>query len=186
MRIEEVASTTKTQRVSTHSHIKGLGLAEDGTALPMAAGFVGQETAREACGIVVEMIRHAGGLLAARPARRRGARMCLGTRRLFGRRRRRVQQHKSQWPPAGSLQRSPSSPAARPLACAAWQAEKDGGTGAAADGGARHRQDSNGAGHRAGGRREQAAAAAAASLGRVAYSMGVAEGWADAWAPTTP
>lgn len=26
MRIEEVASTTKTQRVSTHSHVKGLGL----------------------------------------------------------------------------------------------------------------------------------------------------------------
>ncbi|GAB4813204.1 hypothetical protein N2152v2_000250 [Parachlorella kessleri] len=57
MRIEEVASTTKAQRVSTHSHIKGLGLAEDGTALPQAAGFVGQEQAREACGLVVDMIR---------------------------------------------------------------------------------------------------------------------------------
>jgi hypothetical protein len=57
MRIEEVASTTKAQRVSTHSHIKGLGLAEDGSALPMAAGFVGQEMAREACGLVVDMIR---------------------------------------------------------------------------------------------------------------------------------
>ncbi len=31
---------------------------EDGTAIPMAAGFVGQEQAREACGIVVDMIRH--------------------------------------------------------------------------------------------------------------------------------
>ncbi|KAL4457291.1 hypothetical protein ABPG75_012156 [Micractinium tetrahymenae] len=57
MRIEEVASTTKTQRVSTHTHIKGLGLADDGTAVAMAAGFVGQETAREAAGIVVDMIR---------------------------------------------------------------------------------------------------------------------------------
>ncbi|KAL4421953.1 hypothetical protein ABPG77_007895 [Micractinium sp. CCAP 211/92] len=57
MRIEEVASTTKTQRVSTHTHIKGLGLADDGTAAAMAAGFVGQETAREAAGIVVDMIR---------------------------------------------------------------------------------------------------------------------------------
>lgn len=57
MRIEEVASTTKAARVSTHSHIKGLGLGPDGAALPMAAGFVGQESAREACGIVVDMIR---------------------------------------------------------------------------------------------------------------------------------
>lgn len=57
MRIEEVASTTKTQRVATHTHIKGLGLADDGTAAPSAAGFVGQEMAREGCGVVVEMIR---------------------------------------------------------------------------------------------------------------------------------
>ena len=57
MRIEEVASTTKSQRVATHTHIKGLGLRDDGTANPMAAGFVGQEQAREACGIVVDMIR---------------------------------------------------------------------------------------------------------------------------------
>jgi RuvB-like protein 1 (pontin 52) len=106
MRIEEVSSTTKKQRVATHTHIKGLGLAEDGTAIPLAAGtvptdstfsqiirslavsgsktvrfssskreqigvhvclpsrahallagFVGQEQAREACGLVVEMIQ---------------------------------------------------------------------------------------------------------------------------------
>ena len=57
MRIEEVASTTKTQRVATHTHIKGLGLKDDGTAHPMAAGFVGQEQAREACGVVVDMIK---------------------------------------------------------------------------------------------------------------------------------
>ena len=57
MRIEEVASTTKPQRVATHTHIKGLGLAPDGKAVPMAAGFVGQEEAREAAGIVVDMIR---------------------------------------------------------------------------------------------------------------------------------
>jgi RuvB-like protein 1 (pontin 52) len=57
MRIEEVASTTKTQRIATHTHIKGLGLQENGEPHPMAAGFVGQEQAREACGIVVGMIR---------------------------------------------------------------------------------------------------------------------------------
>lgn len=56
-----MASTTKTQRVSTHTHIKGLGLADDGTAAAMAAGFVGQETAREAAGIVVDMIRWDAG-----------------------------------------------------------------------------------------------------------------------------
>ena len=57
MRIEEVASTTKSQRVATHTHIKGLGLGDDGIAAVLAAGFVGQEQAREACGVVVDMIR---------------------------------------------------------------------------------------------------------------------------------
>ncbi|DBA98551.1 TPA: RuvB-like protein 1, variant 2 [Trebouxia sp. C0004] len=57
MRIEEVASTTKSQRVATHTHIKGLGLAENGEALQVAAGFVGQEEARMACGVVVDMIK---------------------------------------------------------------------------------------------------------------------------------
>lgn len=57
MKIEEVKSTTKTQRVASHSHIKGLGLKEDGTAEQIANGLVGQEKAREAAGIVVEMIR---------------------------------------------------------------------------------------------------------------------------------
>ena len=56
VRVEEVASTTKRLRVATHTHIKGLGLAE-GAALPAAAGWVGQEQAREACGLVVDMIR---------------------------------------------------------------------------------------------------------------------------------
>ena len=57
MKIEEVASTTKTQRVAVHTHIKGLGLNEEGVALPIAAGLVGQEKAREACGIVVDLIK---------------------------------------------------------------------------------------------------------------------------------
>lgn len=57
MKIEEVQSTTKTQRIATHSHVKGLGLAEDGTALPISAGLVGQEKAREAAGVVVDLIR---------------------------------------------------------------------------------------------------------------------------------
>ncbi|WZN67247.1 RuvB-like DNA helicase [Chloropicon roscoffensis] len=59
MRIEEVESTTRSQRIATHTHIKGLGLAEDGEPIAdaVAGGFVGQDAAREACGLVVEMIR---------------------------------------------------------------------------------------------------------------------------------
>ena len=47
MKIEEVKSTTKTQRIAAHSHVKGLGLDENGIALPISAGLVGQEAARE-------------------------------------------------------------------------------------------------------------------------------------------
>lgn len=47
MKIEEVKSTTKTERVASHSHVKGLGLNEAGEADPVAAGFIGQEKARE-------------------------------------------------------------------------------------------------------------------------------------------
>lgn len=57
MKIEEVQSTTKKARIATHTHIKGLGLTEGGSASNVAAGFVGQEQAREACGIIVDMIR---------------------------------------------------------------------------------------------------------------------------------
>ena len=47
MKIETVRSTTKTQRIASHSHVKGLGLNEDGTASPVAGGMVGQLEARE-------------------------------------------------------------------------------------------------------------------------------------------
>ena len=47
MKIEEVKSTTKTQRIAAHSHIKGLGLDEKGYAIQNSAGLVGQELARE-------------------------------------------------------------------------------------------------------------------------------------------
>ena len=57
MKIEEVESTTKTQRLASHSHVKGLGLSEEGTAVDMAGGLVGQEIAREAAGIILELIR---------------------------------------------------------------------------------------------------------------------------------
>ncbi|CAL9067069.1 unnamed protein product [Musa banksii] len=57
MRIEEVQSASKKQRIATHTHIKGLGLDVNGNAISLSAGFVGQMAAREAAGIVVDMIR---------------------------------------------------------------------------------------------------------------------------------
>lgn len=47
MKIEEVKSTTKAQRIAAHSHVKGLGLDENGIAIKVAAGLVGQTAARE-------------------------------------------------------------------------------------------------------------------------------------------
>jgi len=53
-----VKSTSKTSRVSAHTHIKGLGLdPETGIANPVGCGLVGQEKAREACGVVVDLIK---------------------------------------------------------------------------------------------------------------------------------
>ena len=43
MKIEEVKSTAKTQRISSHSHVKGLGLDDSGLAKQAASGLVGQE-----------------------------------------------------------------------------------------------------------------------------------------------
>jgi len=57
MKIEEVKSTTKAQRVAVHTHVKGLGLDDEGNAVQCASGLCGQEKAREAAGVVVEMIR---------------------------------------------------------------------------------------------------------------------------------
>ncbi|XP_047318762.1 ruvB-like protein 1 [Impatiens glandulifera] len=56
-KIEEVQSQTKKERIATHTHIKGLGLDVNGRSIPLAAGFVGQSAAREASGLVVDMIR---------------------------------------------------------------------------------------------------------------------------------
>jgi len=58
MKIEEVQSTSKATRVSAHTHIKGLGLdPQTGVAASIGSGLVGQEKAREACGLVVDLIR---------------------------------------------------------------------------------------------------------------------------------
>jgi RuvB-like protein 1 len=47
MRISEVKSTTREQRIAPHTHIKGLGLNDEGRAYQQSDGFVGQSSARE-------------------------------------------------------------------------------------------------------------------------------------------
>jgi RuvB-like protein 1 (pontin 52) len=49
MKIEEIKPTPKTKRIAAHTHIKGLGLREDGTAIKdsLAYGIIGQTAARE-------------------------------------------------------------------------------------------------------------------------------------------
>lgn len=58
-------------RVGAHSHVKGLGLRSDGVAEPVHRGLVGQVKAREAAGLIVDLIkmkRMAGkGILLAGP-----------------------------------------------------------------------------------------------------------------------
>ncbi|EJD00718.1 RuvB-like helicase 1 [Fomitiporia mediterranea MF3/22] len=51
------SSSARASRIASHSHIKGLGLTNDGTAAGDAAGFIGQTNAREACGVVVDLIK---------------------------------------------------------------------------------------------------------------------------------
>ena len=58
MKIEEVKSTAKTQRIAAHSHVKGLGVDEKGVALQVAAGLVGQEPAREVCKVTSYFYQH--------------------------------------------------------------------------------------------------------------------------------
>ncbi|KAF2658416.1 TIP49-domain-containing protein [Lophiostoma macrostomum CBS 122681] len=55
--ISEVKGNTRENRTAAHSHIKGLGLDGQGRALTSHQGFVGQAAAREACGLVVELVQ---------------------------------------------------------------------------------------------------------------------------------
>ena len=56
VKIQTVSSTEREQRVAAHSHLHGLGL-EDGIPNPSKSGFIGQCNAREAAGIIVELIK---------------------------------------------------------------------------------------------------------------------------------
>ncbi len=48
---------TRLRRIGAHTHIKGLGLDENGRAVKVKDGMVGQEKAREAAGLIVRMIK---------------------------------------------------------------------------------------------------------------------------------
>lgn len=52
-----VLSDKQEIRVSAHTHITGLGLQPNGTAIPQSAGLIGQLEAREAAGYVVDLIK---------------------------------------------------------------------------------------------------------------------------------
>lgn len=55
-------ASTREARIATHSHIKGLGLADDGSAMNQQ-GFIGQDKAREALGLHLQLLkmgRHSG------------------------------------------------------------------------------------------------------------------------------
>ena len=56
--IKEVPSKiSRFERVGAHTHIKGLGLDKNLKAIKVRDGMVGQEKAREAAGLIVEMIK---------------------------------------------------------------------------------------------------------------------------------
>jgi len=56
--IREVSPIRKVGlKIGSHSHIKGLGLDEKGKARPIADGLVGQLEAREAAGIIVNLVK---------------------------------------------------------------------------------------------------------------------------------
>lgn len=57
LRIEEVTSGESLSRIAAHTHIKGLGVREDGSVINVAAGLVGQVEAREAASTVVDLIK---------------------------------------------------------------------------------------------------------------------------------
>lgn len=53
----EIRDLTRIERISAHSHIRGLGLDEVLEARAVSHGMVGQKSARRAAGIVVNMVR---------------------------------------------------------------------------------------------------------------------------------
>lgn len=57
VQISEVKGNSRENRTAAHTHIRGLGLRPDGTPEVSGDGFIGQAAAREACGVVVDLIK---------------------------------------------------------------------------------------------------------------------------------
>ncbi len=55
--IKEIPAVKRWERVGAHTHIKGLGLDKNLKAKPIADGMVGQTRAREAAGLIVQMVK---------------------------------------------------------------------------------------------------------------------------------
>jgi len=57
---QEVKDITRIERIGTHSHIRGLGLDDSLEARNVSQGMVGQQNARKAAGVILEMIKDGG------------------------------------------------------------------------------------------------------------------------------
>ena len=56
-KIQDVKDTTRVERISAHSHIRGLGLDDTLEARKLSQGLVGQQDARRAAGVILNLIR---------------------------------------------------------------------------------------------------------------------------------
>jgi RuvB-like protein 2 len=56
-KVEEVKDITRIERISAHSHIRGLGLDDTLEARNISQGLVGQQLARRAAGVILSMIK---------------------------------------------------------------------------------------------------------------------------------
>ncbi|KAK7098346.1 ruvB-like 2 [Littorina saxatilis] len=56
-KVQEVREVTRIERIGAHSHIRGLGLDDALEARQTSQGMVGQQDARKAAGIILEMIK---------------------------------------------------------------------------------------------------------------------------------
>eukprot|EP00048_Salpingoeca_helianthica_P016083 m.230370 g.230370 ORF g.230370 m.230370 type:complete len:466 (+) comp17991_c0_seq1:22-1419(+) len=55
--VQEIRDVTKVDRIGTHSHIRGLGLDDALEPRKVSQGMVGQQAARRAAGVILEMIK---------------------------------------------------------------------------------------------------------------------------------
>ncbi|KAH9506166.1 ruvB-like helicase pontin [Dermatophagoides farinae] len=56
-KVDNIKTNDKQQRISVHSHIKGLGLNAEGNVVQDSCGLIGQQQARKAAGVVVDLIK---------------------------------------------------------------------------------------------------------------------------------